>query len=262
VGGKLVAGKNILDNTRIAFGLFPFWNKQQRTDSPLKISTSELYTAFGWQTDKRDPLFNPSNGFYFYSDVRFNHLYHKGTQSFFQSISELRLYHPGIFKENIIALRLSTTFRNKDAGPIHYIYLGGVKSIRGYPSPMVGINSHANSAFTISGEYRFPMFRLPYITVPILSKYDNRFESVDIRIHGALIADFGRVGATINDLFTPKSSRVQSGSGLGGGIRVLAPDFETNGCIDVVFGQNFLLPRGELRYMKVPEIHLYLNFPY
>jgi outer membrane protein assembly factor BamA len=263
VGGKLIVGKNVLDYTRIAFGFFPYWNQQQWIDTAFKFTTSELYTAFGWLTDRRDPLFNPSKGFYFYSDLRFNHLYHRGnTQPFFQSISEFRVYHPGLFKENIIALRLGATFRNKDAGPINYIYLGGIKSIRGYPSTLVGTGIHGNSAFTISGEYRFPIFRLPFITVPILSSYDNRFESVDIRIHGALIADFGRVGSTINDLFTLKSRNVQSGSGLGGGIRVLAPDFETNGCIDVVFGQNFLLPRGKLRYIHSPEVHLYLNFPY
>jgi outer membrane protein assembly factor BamA len=262
IGGKLLAGKEILDYSQIAFGFFPYLNKQQWIDTAYLIKTSELYTALGWVTDRRDRLFNPSAGFYFYADLRFNNLYHKGTRSYLQSISELRLYHPGIFEENIIALHLGTTIRNKDAGPIHYLTLGGVKSIRGYASPVVGNSIRGNNTFTFSCEYRFPIFRLPYISVPMLSSIDNRFESVDIRIHGALIGDFGRVGSTLKDLFSVKAQSVESGSGLGVGIRVLAPDFETNGCIDVVFPQAFWLPRGTLRYSTTPEVHLYLNFPY
>lgn len=264
LAGKLVAGKEIFDFTEIAFGFFPYWNKQQWVESSYRIKSSELYTGIGWVTDRRNRLFNPSKGFYFYGDIRFNHLYHKGTQSYLQSVSELRLYHPGFFKENIIALRLGATLRNKDAGPLHYLTLGGIKSIRGYASPIVGnyIIKNGNNTIIASCEYRFPLFRLPYITVPVLSSFDNRFESVDIRIHGAFIGDFGRVGTTLEDIFSVKARSVESGSGLGAGIRVLAPDFQINGCIDVVFKQDFRLPRGVLKYLSIPEIHLYLNFPY
>lgn len=264
LAGKLVAGKEIFDYTEIAFGFFPYWNKQQWVESSYRIKSSELYTGIGWVTDRRNRLFNPSKGFYFYGDIRFNHLYHKGTQSYLQSVSELRLYHPGFFKENIIALRLGATLRNKDAGPLHYLTLGGIKSIRGYASPVVGnyMIKNGNNTIIASCEYRFPLFRLPYITVPVLSSFDNRFESVDIRIHGALIGDFGRVGTTLDDIFSVKARSVESGSGLGAGIRVLAPDFQINGCIDVVFKQDFRLPRGILKYLSIPEIHLYLNFPY
>ncbi len=264
LAGKLVAGKEIFDYTEIAFGFFPYWNKQQWVGSSYKIKASELYTVIGWATDRRDRLFNPSKGLYFYGDFRFNHLYHKGTPSYVQTVSELRLYHPGFFKENIIAMRLGATLRNKDAGPLHYLTLGGIKSIRGYASPVVGNYTIKNGNNTIiaSCEYRFPLFRLPYITVPVLSSFDNRFESVDLRIHGALIGDFGRVGTTLEDIFSIKAKSVESGSGLGAGIRVLAPDFEINGCIDVVFKQDFRLPRGTLRYLTMPEIHLFLNFPY
>lgn len=261
--GKLVIGKDLFSNSRIAVGFFPYWNKQQWIDSTLQIKTLELYTAAGWVTDRRNHLFNPSKGLYFYADIRFNHLYHKGvTRPYFQTMSELRLFHPGFFKENVIATRLGMTLRDNDAGPVHYLGLGGVKSIRGYVNPIVGSQLKGNNTLTLSCEYRFPLFRLPLLTIPVLSTYDNRFESVDIRIHGALIADFGRIGNTTRDLFSPKAHNVQSGSGLGGGIRVLAPDFETNGCIDVVFPQQYLLPRGKLRYYQRPEIHLYLNFPY
>jgi outer membrane protein assembly factor BamA len=261
--GKLVAGKDLFDNSKIAIGLFPSWNKQQWIDSTVDIRTTELYSVIGWVTDRRNHLFNPSQGLYFYADVGCNHLYHKGrTRPYFQTTSELRLFHPGIFKENVFAARLGMTLRDNDAGPIHYLGLGGVKSIRGYPNQIVGFPLKGNNTFNIDCEYRFPLFRLPLLTIPILSSYDNRFESLDIRIHGALIADFGRIGNTTSDLFNPKAHNVQSGSGLGGGIRVLAPDLETNGCIDVVFGQEFWLPRGVLRYWPYPEVHLYLNFPY
>lgn len=261
--GKLVIGKDLFDNSRIAFGLFPYWNKQQWIDSTFYIKTLELYTAIGWVTDRRNHLFNPSKGSYFYTDIRFNHLYHKGTtRPYFQTISELRLFHPGFFKEDVFATRLGMTLRDNDAGPIHYLGLGGTKTIRGYANQIVGASLKGNNTLNISCEYRFPLFRLPLLTIPILSSYDNRFESLDIRVHGALIADFGRIGNTTFDLFNPKAQNAQSGSGLGGGIRVLAPDLETNGCIDVVFPQLYWLPRGTLRYWPRPEMHLYLNFPY
>lgn len=261
--GKLIVGKDLFENSKIAMGLFPSWNKQQWIDSTANIRTTELYSVIGWVTDRRNHLFNPSQGLYFYADVGTNHLYHKGsTRPYFQTTSELRLFHPGIFKENIFATRLGMTLRDNDAGPIHYLGLGGVKTIRGYANAIVGFPLKGNNTFNIDCEYRFPLFRMPLLTIPILSSYDNRFESLDIRIHGALIADFGRVGNTTSDLFNPKAHNVQSGSGLGAGIRVLAPDLETNGCIDVVFGQDLFQPRGVLRYLKNPEVHLYLNFPY
>lgn len=261
--GKLVAGKDLFDNSKIAMGFFPSWNKQQWIDSSAHFKTTELYTLIGWVTDRRNHLFNPSRGIYFYTDVGFNHLYNKGsTRPYFETRSDLRLFLPGFFKDNVIAAHLGMTLRDNDAGPIHYLGLGGVKTIRGYPNAIVGSPLKGNNTFIISSEYRFPIFRLPLLTIPILSTYDNRFESVDIRIHGALIADFGRVGNTTSDLFNPKAHNVQSGSGLGGGIRILAPDFETNGCIDIVFPQKCDLPRGTLRYYKQPFMHLYLNFPY
>lgn len=260
--GKLVIGKDLFENSKIAAGLFPSWNKLQKIDS-AHIKTTELYSSVGWITDRRNNLFNPSRGMYLYADVGSNYLYNKGvTRPYVQTTSELRLFYPGFFKENVIAARIEMILRNTDAGPIHYLSLGGVKSIRGYPNAAVGSDIRGNNYLNLSCEYRFPLFRLPLLTIPVLSSYNNRFESVDIRIHGALIGDFGRVAYSMCDLFDLKSHNVQSGSGLGGGIRVLAPDFETNGCIDIVFPQFFRLPRGILRYYNRPFVHLYLNFPY
>ena len=256
-------GRKLPNNSRAELGIVPMYRRRIWHDSTTQpVDTVHVYEAFSllrFRTDHRSSFYDPDSGWMLNMSLQSNALYHGVAPSFLQLNSDFRMYLPGFFPMHKIAFRTTAAFRNRDAGITHRILLGGEGQLRGYARSQFGLMFIANGSITSSVEYRFPIWDVSELPMYPLNEISPYFTSVKYRLDGALIFDYGRVAPELEDLLTPFSDRVESGTGLGAGLRLMTPTFEHTACFDVVWGTYPWTPRGHLKFMPEPAWHLYLD---
>jgi hypothetical protein len=165
----------------------------------------------------------------------------------------------------IILDSLKTIVRDKNAGYLNRLSIGGEGSVRGYGRNTIGLglSEIPNNCFLVSAEYRFTLLTLFPIPVPlssIVSPFIGSQKTLTPRIDAAIIADYGRIAPHISDLASTEGNRYQSGTGIGFGLRILEPVLQMCGCIDVVFADMVRTRTFDL--YPVPGVHLYTNLPF
>ncbi len=185
-------------------------------------------------------------------------LYSGVASTFYQFTNDFRLFFPA-FSDQKIASRLLIQLRDKSVSDYHPLQYGGEGSIRGYLRGEFPQKLIVNDAFVFSTEYRFPIFRFPPMRVPVLSNYSDIFRSLNYRLDGALIFDYGRMSSSIHDLVSINSSNIESGTGLGFGLRVMVPNMEKSASIDFVWGEDPSTSKNKIRFYKNPMLYLYVD---
>ena len=242
-------------------------NNIVHNDSLLySIKAYEAYATIGWLTDRRNHFYDPSSGWLVSADLRTNQLYSGRSTPFYQLSSETRLYHRGFFHDNKVACRIGTVFRNTNAGPLNRLYYGGEGSVRGYYRLEIGgfIGSKflpANNSILFSTEYRFTIYEFPEIRLPLLANISSSLSSIKYRLDGQFILDYCRTGYDLDGLFSFKSDKVESGTGIGFGVRLQVPSLDHGISCDLVFGQDPRSGFGKIKF-RSPVIHTYIDMPY
>ncbi|MBN1577891.1 MAG: BamA/TamA family outer membrane protein [Chitinispirillaceae bacterium] len=270
--GTMAFGRKLPLSSRADISIMPLVRRRIMYDTNyittgklIVTDTVRVYEAFSllrWRTDFRDRFFDPTDGWLLAFDLRSNILHNKAAPRFLQLFSDVRWYNRGLFPSHTIACRLTSILRNTDAGETHRLQLGGEGSIRGYARSQFGISFVANNSLTLSMEYRFPLIRFPDMDLYLLNQFNSVFSAISYRLDGALILDYGRVTATIDRLFSPLPDHVESGTGLGAGLRIVTPTFERSACFDLVWGTDKWSRHGNLVFIKKPMWHVYLDLFY
>lgn len=271
--GRVSLGRKILAHSNVFLGISPIFEKLDihfyeknsvGNDSTLKLKTIkvyELFTSLSSTIDYRNDNFDANSGCLFFTDIRSNKLYSGSTVPFFQLTNEFRWYIPMLFKDHKIASRIRTQFRDKNTGYVNRLQYGGDGSMRGYFKGEFPRKISVKDAILFSTEYRFPIYRFPTMRVPIFSNYSNVFKALNYRLDGALILDYGRMGPSLRDLFNTNGN-VESGTGLGLGLRVMVPTLEKSANFDLVWGEDPTSEKGNVRFSKKPTWHLYVDLYY
>jgi len=266
--GRITGGMRLLANSKTYLSISPSYNRIELVDSTnlrdneiipgSTISYSELFTQWGWITDKRNRSFDPSAGWYIQTSLGTNVL-HPGTDNpFLQWNGNLQLFHEGPFAVDKFACRLTTTLRSNDAGPYRSLYIGGTGSIRGWPSDYLGRSAIMNDCAVFSGEYRFPIWPTPTFDLPMLCDYAPSLRGFYLRADGAVIFDAGQIW---RDLPHPFETH-ENGEGFGIGLHVLAPTLLRSACMDVVWPFQTAQQPPHVHYSLTPGWHLYLDMCY
>lgn len=261
--GALSWGRKMVPNSRADISVMPLMRRRIMYDTNLTVTdtvrVNEVFFIARWKTDFRNRIFDPNEGWMLVADLRTNSLYNGIAPRFFQLSGDARWYNRGIFPSHTIACRATATIRNTDAGITHRMQLGGEGSIRGYARSRFGLSFVANNSLTLSTEYRFPLIHFPDIDLFLLEWVSPVFSAVSYRLDGALIIDYGRVTARYDELFSPDPGHLESGTGLGAGLRIVTPTFERSICFDLVWGTSLSAGHGNLIFMKQPMWHFYLD---
>ncbi|MBN1308082.1 MAG: BamA/TamA family outer membrane protein [Chitinispirillaceae bacterium] len=261
--GILTLGRRLPLNSRADVSIMPLVRRRLMYDSKLTdtgiVKVYEAFSLLRWRTDFRDRFFDPTDGWMLAFDLRTNVLHSEAAPRYIQLYSDVRWYNRGLLPAHTVACRLTSILRDNDAGVTHRLQLGGEGSIRGYSRSQFGISFIANNSLTLSTEYRFPLIRFPDMDLFLLNQFNSVFSAITYRIDGALIIDYGRVTATMKELFSALSSHIESGTGLGAGLRIVTPTFERSVCFDLVWGTDPRTTRGDLRFLKRPMWHFYLD---
>lgn len=253
---KLTLSRRLLKTSKISTSIIPYFKHQIPIDTNKEIRTYESFNSVTWSTDKRNKPFNPSSGWTLGLDVRTNYLYSKMYEPYVQLSGDIRFYLPGFFSDDKFAFRIQSTGRTSSGGEPHKITAGGEGSLRGYEGQEIGSRlKYGSNVLLIQSEYRFPLYTTPPIPTMLLSMMYKNVSKVRLQFNGALIADHGRVSMKYPTLFHSKYEGTQNGTGLGGGLRIFIPELELGGCIDMVFGQEYLLP--DFLFRSVPKWHIY-----
>jgi outer membrane protein assembly factor BamA len=269
VSSKIIAGRKLFTHSRVMLGMFPYFRRDVRTifypetEIVKNIDTlqnRELLGVVAFVSDFRNSTFDTKKGWYLYTDIQSNLFYPGKYVPYFQSTTDFRFYHPGIFPENKVAYHVVSLLRNTDAGPFHYLQYGGEGSIRGYAGRALGNYFAGNNSVLLSMEYRFPIYKFPELNLPIISHFFPFFASIGYQLDGALIFDYGRISKTISDLYSPSGSPTESGIGIGASLRVSIPSMERTVCFDVVWGEDNRTKT--INFYKKPILHLYLDMSY
>jgi outer membrane protein assembly factor BamA len=265
LSARLSFGEELYTYSRIALSVSPMFRRAAWQDSTGIDDYYQAYGSIGWSTDRRETQFDPSKGWYLGLETRSNYLYYDENTPYVQQTGSITVYHPGFFKNDKIACRIVAIVRDKNAGYLNRLSIGGEGSVRGYGRGTIGFGlpEIPNNCILVSTEYRFTLFTLFPIPVPfssIVSPFIGSQNTLTPRIDGALIADFGRIAPRINDLVSNNGNRYESGTGIGVGLRVLEPVLQMCGCIDVVFA-DVVSTRGFDLY-PIPGIHMYTNLPF
>lgn len=260
-------GRKINNLSKVSIGFNPTFRKDHITitsklgdetvSRKLHLKTNEVFSSIFWISDYRKPYFDPNQGWLGYAEIKSNHLYSGRYDPFVQLTTNLAFYHSGILSSHKVAYRFQSVFRNDDAGPFHTLELGGIGSLRGYSSGVVGLNINGNNSFLVSMEYRFPLFQMPPIDFPILHKKSKFFSAIRQRIDGAFIFDYGRVSSTTRDLLGITNGHTESGAGIGIGIRSMILNLERSLALDIVWGKDN--SSRMLKFRKTPVCHTYID---
>jgi outer membrane protein assembly factor BamA len=258
-------GRKIKNRTRVSIGLNPTFRKDIYTlknagnenHQKLRLETSELFSSVFWISDYRKPYFDPCHGWLGFAEIKSNHLYPGGFSPFAQLTTNFAFYHSGFSSSHKVAYRFQSVLRNDDAGPFHTLELGCNGSLRGYSSAIIGLYLNGNNSLLFSMEYRFPLFFMPPIDIPILSKRNKQFSALRQRIDGALIFDYGRVSTTAKSLLGIANGPIESGAGIGIGIRSMILNLERSLAMDIVWGKDNTCEM--LKFKKTPVIHTYID---
>ena len=226
---------------------------------------NELFLSLSWKTNKQNKYYNPNKGFYFYINALTNALYpyddpylDESKEKYLQLSSDIRIFHRGIWENNIVAYRVRPLARLFGAGNVYSgIYMGSEISLRGYGRGAFG-GTQYNNRLLFSWEYRFPLVTLPEMKFPWLSWYDEELKSFHSRIDGALILDCGYIWKDLLGLRHPKKDH-ESAAGAGLGFRFMFPSLRRSVCAEIVFP--FAFPEGYFE-KYFPALYLYLDLPF
>jgi outer membrane protein assembly factor BamA len=282
LSSRLSFGADVFDNSKIGISASPMLRRTVWFDTlgmglagiehgiqypidTLLLNYYQAYGSIGWSTDRRESPFDPSKGWILGLDTRSNYLYYGGNTPYVQQTNIFTFYYPGFFSSDKFAGRIVTTIRDKNAGYLNRLGIGGDGSVRGYGRNVIGLGlpEIPNNCFLVSAEYRFTLFTLFPIPVPlssIVSPFIGSQKTLTPRIDGALIADYGRIAPRISDLVSSNGNRYESGTGIGFGLRIVEPVLQMCGCVDVVFAD--IVSTGDFDLYPIPGVHLYTNLPF
>lgn len=264
---RLSIGHRLLSNSRLFLNVIPFYEKMDiykyNTDSTAVIKRSihvrEVFSSLSTSTDYRDRKYDPNSGFLLFHDFRTNALYSGIVKDYFQYSGDFRFFFPFFFTDHKFAARLQIISRNCNTGIYHPLQFGGdFSSLRGYFKNRFPQSIDIKDAFLFSTEYRFPILRFPPMKVPILNRFSDIFNSLEYRVDGALIFDYGRMSEKPGEL-VKLNGKIESGTGLGGGIRIMVPTIRKTAVIDFVWGEDPSSGRGKIRFDKSPYWHFYVD---
>jgi len=264
---RLSIGRKFLSNSRAFLGVIPFYEKMiiysynADTTAVLKQSRhiKEVFTSLSSGTDFRDKKYDPESGFLMFHDLRTNSLYSGIVKSYYQYTGDFRFFFPFFFDDHKFASRLQIHMRNRNTGIYHPLQYGGdFSSLRGYFKNEFPHKIKINDALLFSFEYRFPILRFPPMKVPVLSHFSDLFSALEYRVDGALIFDYGRMAPSLGELFDP-DGKIESGTGIGAGLRIMVPTIRKSAVIDVVWGEDPTTGRGDIHFIKSPTWHLYVD---
>ncbi|MBN1127915.1 MAG: BamA/TamA family outer membrane protein [Chitinispirillaceae bacterium] len=267
LSGRLTLGTGLLAHSKISLNLMPMFRRAVLNESGEKIPL-DYYQAYGsinWSTDRREKPFDPSRGWILGLDTRTNYLYYDDNTPYVQQTTGFNLYLPGYFENAKFACRMAAVVRNRDAGYLNRLGIGGEGSVRGYARNIIGIglSEIPNNCIIMSAEYRFTLFTFFPIPVPfssIVAPFIGNHKTVSPRIDGAVIVDYGRIAPGITALLQTDRGYYQSGAGIGFGLRFIEPLLQLCGCMDVVFSDR--VATGDFDLNPVPGVHLYTNLPF
>jgi outer membrane protein assembly factor BamA len=282
LAGRLTFGTEIFDYSKIGVSATPLFRQTKWIDtngmgladsllkarwngSPILLDYYQAYGSITWSTDRRETPFDPSRGWLLGLDTRSNYLYYDDNTPYVQQTAALNFYLPGFFDTDKFACRMVTVIRDKDAGYLNRLGIGGEGSVRGYGRNVIGLglSEIPNNCFIFNAEYRFTMYTLFPIPVPfssMVSPFIGNQKTVTPRIDGAFIVDYGRIAPGFSDLIHRKGTSYQSGTGIGFGFRFIEPVLQMCGCIDIVFAHR---PSSRIfDFYPLPGLHLYTNLPF
>jgi outer membrane protein assembly factor BamA len=262
-------GRKVFEHSKVYCSIIPDYQEKRDFDSITMrpVDTSRYRYAFGaigWYTDRRSSAYDPSHGWSFFFETRSNYLYHEEFDfGYVQFVSDVKYYHPFLFNNDKIACHASLVGRTNDAGIQNRLTLGGVSAVRGYGSGGIDLGSSASELFLFSGEYRFLVWRVPFLTrlIPhkiskITSTYVCDISDLSPHIDGALFFDYGRVAKNFGSLASLNGPGYISGTDAGFGLRLMEPKLRASGCLDFICRQNPYMNEIEIGYLA------YLNLPF
>jgi outer membrane protein assembly factor BamA len=265
LSGRFSFGARLFDYSSASINLMPMFRRAQWHDSQSPLDYYQAYGSFTWSTDYREKPFDPSRGWYLGLDSKTNYLYYDDNTPYVQQSAGFNFYIPGYFNNTKFACHMAAIVRDKNAGYLNRLGIGGEGSVRGYGRNVIGLGLPRipNNCFIVSAEYRFTLFTFFPIPVPfssLLAPFIGNHTTVSPRIDGAIIADYGRIAPGIGDLLQGDETQYQAGTGLGFGLRFIEPLLQLCGCMDFVFGDAVSTSAFDLH--PVPVIHLYTNLPF
>jgi outer membrane protein assembly factor BamA len=271
VNGRISAGRNVFDNSRVWLSLSPTysridsilsWHKSTYVKDPSTIKhLKEVYSAVGWSTDRRDRSYDPVKGWLISADALTNVLYAGDYNKYIQFDADLRLYHPGFLYADHFAYRLQTVVRPNDAGGYRGLYIGGDGSIRGFYQGQVGLPSRENNAAFMNNyvvgtaEYRFPIWTMPSFDVWLLSDYSDMLKGFYMRLDGGAFVDAGHIWHDLAHPFVEQDN----GVGFGAGLRIMMPTIRRSVCIDVAWAGTPRQRPPHITFLNEPNYSLYLD---
>lgn len=270
ISARMTAGRYIGRYSQISLSAIPVHRNRTLKEKfviiddtlviPLVIGR-DIYEAFGVLgvvNDLRSSRFDPQSGWFLRTEISTNRLYYDQTLPFWQLRNEFRYYQP-LFFDDMAVLRISATLRDGDAGTYHRLLYGDAGQIRGYNSKALGWRFVANSSVLASVKYHKPVWRAQAARMPLVNTVYSGVNELSYRIDAALIADYARLYNNPQGILHLKGPW-QSGTGLGGGIRVVIPEIKISGCADLVYGRRDV-KKGSGHEWK-PVLHGYLDMFY
>ena len=270
ISARITAGRRVGRYSQVSLSAIPIMRHRTVREeimlgndaTVIPLSTiPNIYEAFGvlsFVNDLRSSRFDPQKGWYLRNEIRTNRLYYDLTEPFVQFRNDFRYYLPMLF-DDMMALRLSVTLRDSEAGYYHRLLYGDAGQIRGYNQKELGWNFIANSSVLISAKYHKPVWKAPALKMPLVNTVYSGVNEISYRLDAALIADYARLYKDPHGVLLFEGP-AQSGMGFGGGIRIVIPEIRQSGCIDIVWGRKETLQGSSHEWKKV--IHLYFDLFY
>jgi outer membrane protein assembly factor BamA len=266
-GARISSSTKLPFNSRVYGALGTTYSMIDTLRGQTIKSFMESGFVVGFATDHRDRSFDPRRGWSFLTQANTNALYSQYLK-YLQMYGEIKVYHRGIFDNNIMAYKLQTVLRSNDAGSYRKLYMGGESNVKGYSANYFGRKSTMNDYVAFSAEYRFPIWTTPtfdtwilsflgdgFKNIPILSNVNDILKDFYLRVDGAVM---GNVGHIWHDIDHPFQIR-ENGGGAGTGIRIVAPTLRRSGCIDFVWNIPGTSDPYGSRFYRIPAIYLYLD---
>jgi len=266
ISARVTAGRYIGKYSHISISAIPIQRCRSWTNDLARIAPlPDIYEAFGvagFVNDLRSSRFDPRSGWFLRNEIRTNRLYYDLTEPFVQYRNDFRFYQPMLF-DDVAALRLSMTLRDRDAGHYHRLLYGDAGHIRGYSQKELGWDFVTNSSILMSVKYHKPIWKSHPVKVPLINAVYTGVQKISYRIDAALIADYARLYGDPHGALIFKGP-MQDAAGLGGGMRVVFPEIRQSGCIDLVYGRHDKISENGDRkgYTWKPVLHVYFDIFY
>jgi outer membrane protein assembly factor BamA len=261
---SLTGGYSINHRTKVYTNISPSYIKVDSMQVPRKVIKSyEIINSLGFVLNHKDRNFDPRSGFQNNTEYSTNGIFKNTNQSFSQIVNDFRFYIPCVGSTRFV-FRNALCFRDSPSEKFHFLSLGGLNSVRGYHpgDSLLKLDSNLlpSNYLRLSAEYRFPIFQLKPLRMPIIANFHNLFSSITYKVDGALITDYARIAPSLGDLLTPDSDKIKSGIGLGLGLRVMVLEMLKSGNIDLVWGSDPNTKGKDVHFdFRHPKIYLYVD---